>query len=128
MIKKEKIDKPKISTTDKKKKEDDNEIKEKIRERWRMPNILWKRRRRHRGRGEGGKGSHEYDKKNAEVVGHAVIETYIRKGLEAQKEKNKGDTYTIKDCTILDVSWGQCTELRPGENWEKRKQVKHSRK
>ena len=25
--------------------------------------------------------------KNAEAVGHAVIETYIRKGLEAQKEK-----------------------------------------
>ena len=52
--------------------------------------------------------------KNAEVVGHAVIETYIRKGLEAQKEKKKGETYKIKDYTILDGSWGQYTELRPG--------------
>ena len=53
--------------------------------------------------------------KNAEVVDHAVIETCIRKGLEAQEEKNKGETYTIKDYTILDVSWGQYAELRPGE-------------
>ena len=53
--------------------------------------------------------------KRAEVVGHAVIETYIRKGLEAQKEKDKGETYAIKDYTILDVSWGQYSELRPGE-------------
>ena len=32
-----------------------------------------------------------------------------------KKEKNKGETYMIKDYTILEVSWGQYTELRPGE-------------
>ena len=30
---------------------------------------------------------------NAEVVSRAVIETYIRKGLEANKEKDKGEIY-----------------------------------
>ena len=44
--------------------------------------------------------------KNAEVVGHATIETYIRRGLEAQKEKNDKETYTIRDYAILDVNWG----------------------
>ena len=42
--------------------------------------------------------------KNAEVVGHATIETYIRKGLEAQKGKKDEETYTIGDYTILDVN------------------------
>ena len=61
--------------------------------------------------------------KNAEVVGHAVIETSIRKGLEAQKEKNEEETYTIRDCTILDVNWGQYTEKRPGEIYKGREKA-----
>ena len=43
------------------------------------------------------------------------METYIRKGLEAQKEKNNGETYKIGDYRIMDVNWGQYTEKRPGE-------------
>ena len=61
--------------------------------------------------------------KNTEVVGHAVIETYIRKGLEAQKEKNEGETYKIRNCTILDVNWGQYTEKRPGEIFKGREKA-----
>ena len=53
--------------------------------------------------------------KNTQVVGHATIETYIKKGLEAQKEKEGEETYTIGDYTILDVNWGQYAEKRPGE-------------
>ena len=49
-------------------------------------------------------------------MGHAVIEAYIRKGLEAQKRETTEETYTIRDCTILDVNWGQYTEKRPGRN------------
>ena len=53
---------------------------------------------------------------NAESASnHAVIETYIRKGLEANREKDKGETYTVKDYTILDINWEQYTDLRPGE-------------
>ena len=61
--------------------------------------------------------------KNAEVVGHATIETYIRKGLEAQKEKKDEETYTIGDYTILDVNWGQYTEERPGEIFKGREKA-----
>ena len=49
------------------------------------------------------------------MAGNAVIETYIRKGLQANKEEDKGETYTKRDYTILDINWGQYTELRPGE-------------
>ena len=52
---------------------------------------------------------------NAESASNAVIETYIRKGLEANREKDKGETYTVKDYTILDINWEQYTDLRPGE-------------
>ena len=53
-----------------------------------MAGILRKRRRRDRGSGKKRKRSHEHNK-NAEVVGHAVREAYIKAGLEAQKEKPK---------------------------------------
>ena len=46
---------------------------------------------------------------------NAVIETYFTKRLEANREKEKGETYTVKDHTILDINWGQYTEVRPGE-------------
>ena len=49
---------------------------------------------------------------NAEVASNAVIETYIRKGLEASREEEKGETYTMKDQAIMDISWRQYTELR----------------
>ena len=66
---------------------------------------------------------------NAEVVSRAVIETYIRKGLEANKEKDKGEIYTIRDYTIVDIDWGQYTELRPGKIYkEKRKWGKYLEK
>ena len=45
-----------------------------------------------------------------------MIETYIRKGLEARSERKKnGETCKIGDYTILDVNWGQYTEKIPGE-------------
>ena len=44
-----------------------------------------------------------------------MTETYIRKGLEANREKDKRETYTVKNYTILDMNWGQYTDLRPGE-------------
>ena len=59
--------------------------------------------------------------KNIEVVGHATIETYIKKGLEAKKGKNDEETYTLGDYTILDVNWGQYTEKRPGEIFKGKK-------
>ena len=56
---------------------------------------------------------------------NAVIQTYIRKGLDATKEEDKGETYTKRGYTRLDINWGQYTELRPGEILEeKKKQVK----
>ena len=61
--------------------------------------------------------------KKTQVVGHATIETYIRKGLEAQKEKDGEETYTIGDYTILDVNWGQYTEERPGEIFKGREKA-----
>ena len=45
-------------------------------------------------------------------MGKPTIETYIRKGLEAQKEKNDEEAYTIRDYTILDVNWGQYIQKR----------------
>ena len=52
---------------------------------------------------------------NTEVASNAVIETYIRKGLEANRENDRGETDTVKDYTVLDINWGQYTDLRPGE-------------
>ena len=61
--------------------------------------------------------------KNTQVVGHATIETYIRKGLEAQKEKEGEEAHTIGDYTILDVNWGQYTQKRPGEIFKGREKA-----
>lgn len=118
--KKERIDKPKIDVLDQKKKEEEKEIKGKIRRAVEAWQACY----------EGGEeGTEEEEKKerevmntikNAEVVGHAVIETYIRKGLEAQKRETTEETYTIRDYTILDVNWGQYTEKRPGEIYKGR--------
>ena len=66
---------------------------------------------------------------NTEVAGNAVIATYIRKGLEANKEKDKSETYTMRDYTTLDINWGQYTDLRPGEVYKgKKRQEKHLEK
>ena len=52
-----------------------------------------------------------------------MIETYIRKGLVANKEKDKGETYTTREYTILDINWGQYAELRPGEIYKGKEKV-----
>ena len=53
------------------------------------------------------------------MASNVVIETYIRRGLEANRGEDtgpcKGETYMKRGYTILDVNWGQYTELRPGE-------------
>ena len=86
-----------------------------------MASILRRRGGRDRRRGKEGERSTEQDKKNTEVVGRATIETYIKKGLEAEKGKEDEETYTLGDYTILDVNWGQYTEKRPGEIFKGRK-------
>ena len=42
--------------------------------------------------------------KNTEVASKAVRETYIRRGLEANKQEDRGETYTKRGYTILDVT------------------------
>ena len=53
---------------------------------------------------------------NAEVVSNAVIETYIRKGLEANRKGEKGETYTVKDYAILDINWGSVCRTKTRGN------------
>ena len=122
-IKKEKIEKPKINILNQKIKEEEEEIKGKIKKAVEAWQTYYE---------EGEEGTEEEERKekevmnaikNAEVVGHATIETYIRKGLEAQKEKKDEETYTIGDYTILDVNWGQYTEERPGEIFKGREKA-----
>ena len=38
-----------------------------------------------------------------EVASNTVIEAYIRKGLEASREEENGEVYTIKDYTLMDI-------------------------
>ena len=51
------------------------------------------------------------------------METYIRKGLEASREEEKGEAYTIKHCTMMDINSGKYTELRPGEIYKGKARV-----
>ena len=53
--------------------------------------------------------------KNTRAIGHAAVELYIKKGLEAEQKEKNDETYTMGEYTILDVNWGQYTEKRPGE-------------
>jgi len=120
-IKKEKVVKPKKNKIDQRRREEEKEIKRKIE----GAVEAWQTYFR-----EGEEGTKEEEKKekevmdeikNARVIGHAAIETYIKKGLEAeQKEKNE-ETYTLGEYTILDVNWGQYAEKRPGEIFKGRK-------
>ena len=62
-----------------------------------MANILQRRGGRDRRRGKEGERSNERDKKTQDrVAGHATIETYIKKGLEA--EKGSGEISTKSSC------------------------------
>ena len=59
--------------------------------------------------------------KNTKVIGHAAIEIYIKRGLEAEQKERNNETYTLGKHTILDVNWGQYTEKRPGEIFKGKK-------
>jgi hypothetical protein len=59
--------------------------------------------------------------KNTKVIGHAAIETYIKRGLEAKQKERNDETYTLGEHTILDVNWGQYAEKRPGEIFKGKK-------
>ena len=123
-VKKEKVDRPKVTTLDQKRREEEEEIRERIKRAVEAWQTYYEEEEEEETEEAGRKEKEVMDTiKNAEVVGHAVIETYIRKGLEAQKEKNKGETYTMQDYTILDVNWGQYTEKRPGEIYKGREKA-----
>ena len=66
--------------------------------------------------------------KNTRVIGHAAIETYIKKGLEAEQKEKNDETYTMGEYTILDVNWGQYTEKRPEKSLKGERQGNHSKK
>ena len=118
-----KIDKKK---KEKEKREEERRIKEKIEK---AADTWWKYHEK------GGEETEEEERsegeemntiQSAEVVSNAVTETYIRKGPEASRKEEKGEAYTIKDYTIMDINWGQYTEIREGKYIKgKKKQAEH---
>ena len=114
-IKEEKVVRPKENIMDQRKREEEKEIKRKIEGAVEAWQTYFQ---------EGEEGTEKEEKrekevmneiKNIKVIGHAAIEIYIKKGLEAEQKERDGETYALGEYTILDVNWGQYTEKRPGE-------------
>ena len=123
-IKKEKVDKPQTNVLDQKRKEEEEEIKGKIRRAVEAWQAYYE---------EGEEGTEEAERKEREVMNtikkcrgsrsRSNRDIHQKGAQKAQKEKNEEETYTIRDYTILDVNWGQYTEKRPGEIYKGREKA-----